>query len=680
VSSKPPKDAGPPSPDDASASADGLLTSEDLFGDLIDAPLEPKPVSARPAATTPIRVQVNDEGEAGPPKPKAPDVSAEDMGALLDAFGGPEDSPSPPEPAPPAAAQPPAPPPPAPKPQAKPSSPLLAAADEDMDGLLDVLGGGDDAAEAAPAAAARPEPPATPEPEPPVEEPSFEPVAAEASSEIDVGLDGLLDAPPAEPPPPPALPATGDSAKTLAPGKFMSPFAHLAELAAEPPKPPKPPKTSRPPTDLDSLLEGVLSPQALLDSETRARTDLDPPVEEKPVSRLGTRFAAADPQIASSGTSRMMIDLAGLAEDALTMPAPVAPGERVGTRSGVGDVYGPYTLVERIAAGGMAEVFKAKRSGVEGFEKVVAVKRILPHLSDNKEFVDMFIDEAKVVAGLNHPNIVQILDLGRLDETYFIAMEYVHGRDLRTIERRAKDKGLRLPLDLSAYVVSRVCSALEHAHKRKDDQGRAMRVVHRDISPQNILISFEGDVKLTDFGIAKATTKATSTDKGSLRGKLLYMSPEQASGQPMDRRSDIFSLGIVFYELMTERKPFMGTSEKGILDMVRECRVDPPTKWNDRIPERLEKIVLKALDKNPDDRYQDAGEMHRDLERAIAEMKPTTALELARLMELLFERDERGVREAPEEASGEAAFEIDFDEGKERPDDVNALLKKHGIG
>ena len=221
----------------------------------------------------------------------------------------------------------------------------------------------------------------------------------------------------------------------------------------------------------------------------------------------------------------------------------------------------------------MAEVFKAKRTGVEGFEKVVAVKRILPHLSDNKEFVDMFIDEAKMVAGLAHPNIVQISDLGKLEKSYYIAMEYVHGRDLRSILRRAKERGLRLPLDLTVLIVSKVCSALEFAHRKKDERGRPMLIVHRDISPQNILISFEGEVKLTDFGIAKAATKARITDAGALRGKLLYMTPEQAWGKPMDRRSDLFSLGIVFYEMVTDQKPFLGSSEMSILEMVRECRV-----------------------------------------------------------------------------------------------------------
>jgi serine/threonine protein kinase len=363
----------------------------------------------------------------------------------------------------------------------------------------------------------------------------------------------------------------------------------------------------------------------------------------------------------NAGVPSGPIDLAGLVEQALQNPLADKNANAV-----VEGTYGPYQLVKKIAVGGMAEVFKAKRSGVEGFEKVVAVKRILPHLSDNKEFVDMFIDEAKMVAGLTHPNIVQISDLGKLEKSYYIAMEYVHGRDLRSILRRAKERGLRLPLDLTVLIVSRVCSALEFAHRKKDERGRPMLIVHRDISPQNILISFEGEVKLTDFGIAKAATKARISDAGALRGKLLYMSPEQAWGKPMDRRSDLFSLGIVFYEMVTDQKPFLGSSEMSILEMVRECRVAPPSDVNPRIPERLEKVVMTALERDPDHRYQDAAEMYRDLDRVLHERQPPTANELTRFMELLFDEEERLEAIPPAADEGEAAQEVEF----EHPADV----------
>jgi eukaryotic-like serine/threonine-protein kinase len=281
--------------------------------------------------------------------------------------------------------------------------------------------------------------------------------------------------------------------------------------------------------------------------------------------------------------------------------------------------------------------------------------------------VDMFIDEAKMVAGLTHPNIVQIFDLGKIDKTYFIAMDYVHGRDLRSIMRRAREKGLRMPLDLAVLVASRVCSALEFAHRKKDERGRAMLIVHRDVSPQNILISFEGEVKLTDFGIAKAATKASVTDAGALRGKLLYMSPEQAWGKPMDRRSDLFSLGIVLYEMTTDQKPFVGSSEMSVLEMVRESRMAPPSEINPRIPEKLERVLLQALARDPDERYQDAAEMYRDMERVLHERQPPTTADLARFMEVLFDESERS--EVPPEPPGalqpadqSGEVHLDFDE------------------
>jgi serine/threonine protein kinase len=245
-------------------------------------------------------------------------------------------------------------------------------------------------------------------------------------------------------------------------------------------------------------------------------------------------------------------------------------------------------------------------------------------------------------------------------------------------------------------VVSKVCAALEYAHRKKDDKGQPMLIVHRDISPQNILISFEGDVKLTDFGIAKAASKASTTDKGALRGKLLYMSPEQAWGKPMDKRSDVFSLGIVFYEMLTEQKPFLGTSEMSILETVRECRVPPPTTINDKIPEKLERVVMKSLERDPEVRYQDAGEMLRDLERVLHEWQPATASGLVRFLELLFDEHERGELRPPEGEGEHEAGASEIEELQESapeppppepppppppkdPMSIQKLLKRFGI-
>jgi serine/threonine-protein kinase len=254
-------------------------------------------------------------------------------------------------------------------------------------------------------------------------------------------------------------------------------------------------------------------------------------------------------------------------------------------------------------------------------------------------------------------------------------MEYVHGRDLRTITKRAREKGLRLPLDLSLRVVSQVCAALEYAHRKKDERGRPMEIVHRDVSPQNILISFEGDVKLVDFGIAKAATKASNTDRGALRGKLLYMSPEQAWGKPIDRRSDVFSLAIVLYELVTETKPFLGAgTEMTILELVRQCVVTAPREVNPRVPEALDRVIMKALAREPEERYQDAGQMQRGLERFLRERPPVSARDLARFMELLFDRNERD--EAP---AHERAPQPETADHTPDPLSLDSLLKRFGI-
>jgi tRNA A-37 threonylcarbamoyl transferase component Bud32 len=301
--------------------------------------------------------------------------------------------------------------------------------------------------------------------------------------------------------------------------------------------------------------------------------------------------------------------------------------------------YGRYSLLERVAAGGMAEVFRAKRTGVEGFEKVVAVKRIHSHLSTNKDFVEMFIAEAKMVASLSHPNIVQIFDLGKIDDSYYIAMEFIEGRDLRSILTRARNRGTLLGVDLAAIIVSRVGAALEYAHRQRDPDGHELRIVHRDVSPQNILVSNEGEVKLVDFGIAKAATKASHTDSGSLRGKLLYMSPEQAWGRALDKRSDLFALGAVFFEILTGHLLFSGSSEMSILERVREARFVQPSALNPAVPIELEAIVTRLLKKDPNERYQDASEMLKDLDSYLRRRPAVGASELAQFVARLFELD-----------------------------------------
>ncbi len=287
------------------------------------------------------------------------------------------------------------------------------------------------------------------------------------------------------------------------------------------------------------------------------------------------------------------------------------------------DRFGHYEILERIAAGGMAELSKARLSGPEGFQKIVAIKKILPHLADNDEFIAMFADEARLAAQLNHPNIVHIFDLGKIESGgYFIAMEYVEGRDLRAILQTAREVGTPLPPPLAVYVASKIAAALDYAHRRRDLEGKDLNIVHRDVSPPNILISYEGDIKLCDFGIAKAASKASQTQSGALKGKVPYMSPEQAWGRPLDRRSDIFSLGCVLYEMLTEEKLFRGDSDLSVLEKVRAAEVTPASTVNPEVPKSLDVVLLKALAREPDDRYANASDMLRDLEAVLYSYSP----------------------------------------------------------
>jgi len=246
--------------------------------------------------------------------------------------------------------------------------------------------------------------------------------------------------------------------------------------------------------------------------------------------------------------------------------------------------FGKYYLLERINVGGMAEVFKAKTFGVEGFERLLAVKRILPNIAEDEEFITMFIDEAKIAVQLQHANIAQIFDLGKVDDSFFIALEYVHGRDLRSIFDRMRNKAESLPIAMACYVTMQVCEGLDYAHNKRDAQGRELNLVHRDISPQNVLIGYEGECKLIDFGIAKAAGKASKTQAGILKGKFGYMSPEQVRGLPIDKRSDIFAVGIVLYELLTGERLFIGESDFSTLEKVRNVEIQPPSSYNKKIP------------------------------------------------------------------------------------------------
>jgi serine/threonine protein kinase len=318
--------------------------------------------------------------------------------------------------------------------------------------------------------------------------------------------------------------------------------------------------------------------------------------------------------------------------------------------------FGPYRLVRQIAVGGMAEIHLAKTKGIAGFEKYVALKMIHPNFAEDEQFIQMLVDEAKIAVQLNHGNIAQTFDLGRVGDTFYITMEFVDGADLYKILRRGSEVDIEMPLDVCAFVGKEVASALDHAHRKKDHAGKSLGIVHRDVSPQNVLISYAGEVKLVDFGIAKATMKARQTAAGVIKGKYYYMSPEQAWGDPIDFRSDIFSAGIVLYEMLTGQMLYLEEDLHKLLDMARKAEIAPPSTLRRGIPPQLERIVMHALAKMPGERYQSASDFATDLERFLHAYSPVfTATKLAGLMKKIL-----GDPDRPQEAE----YQVEVRDGK----------------
>jgi len=274
-------------------------------------------------------------------------------------------------------------------------------------------------------------------------------------------------------------------------------------------------------------------------------------------------------------------------------------------------VLGDYELLERIGEGGMAEVWKARARGAAGFEKTVVIKRVLPSLMAKPGFADLLVREAKISSRLSHPNIAQVFELGEDAGAHYIAMEYVHGKDLgQTMAFRAGE-GLSLPVRI--WIMSEVAKALEHAHTRRGEDGRPLQIVHRDISPQNVLLGYEGEVKVADFGIARADEAGLGRgeDPKVLRGKYAYMSPEQARGEPLDRRSDVFAAGVVLFELLAGARLFRGKTSQETLALVRRAHVPPLGPAG--IAADFHPMILKCLALDRDDRYAGANELYRDL-------------------------------------------------------------------
>ncbi|WP_375757806.1 serine/threonine protein kinase [Corallococcus exercitus] len=303
--------------------------------------------------------------------------------------------------------------------------------------------------------------------------------------------------------------------------------------------------------------------------------------------------------------------------------------------------FGNYRLIDRIAVGGMAEIFLAHQVDARGDETPIVIKRIRPHLSKHAAFVKMFLNEARLAAQLNHPNIVQIHDLGKIVDSYFIAMEYVSGRDMRRVVPKAESLGIPFPMVYALKIASCVCAGLHYAHTKKDRYGNPLNIVHRDVTPENIIVAFDGSVKVLDFGIAKAANQVEETRSGEIKGKLSYLSPEQCLGRPLDCRSDIFSLGTVLYEWLTGFKLFTGDSDVAVMRSITEAKIYAPSYFREDLPERVEAILMRALARDRERRYQTALDMQRDLDAFLDAYDFTPSpLHLANFVKQLFE-DER---------------------------------------
>jgi serine/threonine protein kinase len=299
---------------------------------------------------------------------------------------------------------------------------------------------------------------------------------------------------------------------------------------------------------------------------------------------------------------------------------------------------GKYLLLEKLAAGGMAEVYRARASGAGGFEKQLAIKRILPNYSSNEEFRRMFENEARLSSMLTHANIVQIYDFVKLGDTYLLAMEYVDGKNLRQFVNKVKKMGYAIPIEFATYLINETCKGLEYAHNKRDDlTGKPLNIIHRDMSPQNIMLSYEGAVKIVDFGIAKAKDRVDETRSGVIKGKFGYMSPEQANGFPVDHRTDIFSTAIIFYELLTNKRLFAADNDLATLKLIQECVIPKPSLINPKITSDLEKILMKGLTKDLNLRYQVSGEFHRQLQSFMNRSFPSfTQREVSDILHRVF--------------------------------------------
>ena len=301
-----------------------------------------------------------------------------------------------------------------------------------------------------------------------------------------------------------------------------------------------------------------------------------------------------------------------------------------------------YKVLEKIASGGMAEVFRAESAGLEGFKKIVAIKRVLPHLSEKKQFIGMFLDEARVSAQLSHSNCVQVFDIGVGDNTYFIVMEYVDGSDLKGLIEHRKKVNQAFPVEEACLICVRICEGLAYAHGLVDGKGESLHIVHRDMSPPNVLITRYGEVKIVDFGLAKANSQLERSEPGIIKGKFSYLSPEAAQGLAVDARTDIFAVGIILWELLAGRRLFMGETDLETVRMVQSARVPSIRQYNSKVSKDLEEVIMRSLAGDPARRYQSARDFGRDLNQILFHLgRSVSSFDIAQLVDpIRREREE----------------------------------------
>ncbi len=301
-----------------------------------------------------------------------------------------------------------------------------------------------------------------------------------------------------------------------------------------------------------------------------------------------------------------------------------------------------YRVLEKIASGGMAEVFRAESAGLEGFKKTVAIKRVLPHLSEKKQFIGMFLDEARVSAHLSHSNCVQVFDIGVGDNTYFIVMEFVDGADLKAVIEHRKKINQPIGVEEACLICVRICEGLAYAHELTDHKGDNLGIVHRDMSPPNVLITRHGEVKIVDFGLAKANSQLERSEPGIIKGKFSYLSPEAALGQPIDARTDIFAVGIILWELLAGRRLFLGDTDLETVRQVQAAKVPSLRQFNPNVTPELEQVVARALAGDPSQRYQSARDLGCDLNRMLFRgAHAVSSFDIAKLVEPIWRERQR---------------------------------------